>query len=43
MQDFIIRICFVKKEDIGQHFLSLFSDHFSEIFHVGQLQKRGRN
>lgn len=33
-QDFIIRTCFVEKEDIGQYSLSLLCDHFSEIFHV---------
>lgn len=37
-QDFIIRICFVKKEDIGQDYLSLFCDCFSEIFPTGQIQ-----
>lgn len=38
-QDFIIRICFVKKEDIGQDYLSLFCDRFSEIFPTGQIRK----
>lgn len=38
-QDFIIRICFVKKGDIGQDYLSLFCDCFSEIFPTGQIQK----
>lgn len=39
MQDFIIRICFVKKEDIGQDYLSLFCERCSEIFPTGQIQK----
>lgn len=38
-QDFIIRICFVKKEHIGQDYLSPFCDRFREIFPTGQIQK----